>query len=209
MNNHGGVRMIPNNQLSPVPQPSEWLYPHPSEYNPHVDYCMGGADIGDTSQGLDVQMWQLSYSPITGDLTLGKVGENGEVIKNIKGVKKISLAFDVNMRPCYVLEFSDKCELTYYDTVSNSEITQAFTNMTSPYLTLDDRRHQNSHNADVILSYINGDKLCIRNQRDRYAIEHKLTTLDDNQYTIERVGMAKNLRVQFHLSYWQEIQGED
>lgn len=201
--------MIPNNQLSTTPQPSEWLYPHPADYRPHIDYCMGGIEIGDTSQGLDVQMWQLSYSPTTGDLKIGKAGENGEVIKNIVDVKKISLAFDLNMRPYYVLEFDDKCELTYYDTVSNSEITQEFKNMTSPYLTLDDRRQQNSHNADVILSYINGDKLCIRNQRDRYAVEHELTTLDNNQYTIERVGMAKNMRVQFHLTYFKEIPSND
>lgn len=158
---------------------------------------------------MDVQLYQLSYNLTNGDLTLGKFGETGEVIKNIIGVQKISLAFDLNMRPCYILEFPDKCELTYYDTVTNSEITKEFSDMISPYLTLDDRRNQNSHNSDIILSYLNGNKLCVRNQRDRYDVEHELATLDDNQYTIERVGMAKNFRVQFHLSYWQEVSSDD
>lgn len=201
--------MIPNNTLSSVPQPDDWLYPHPTEYSPYTDYCMGGVDIGDTLDGLDVQMWQLSYNRRSGDLTLAKVGDVGEVIKNVMGVKKVSLAFDLNMRPAHVLEFDDRCELTFYDTQTNQEITQTFSDMTSPYLTLDDRREQNSHNADIILSYINGSKLCIRNQRDRYGVEHELATLDDHVYTIERVGMARNLRVQFGLAYWQEVPSDE
>lgn len=201
--------MIPNNQLSPIPQPSEWLYPHPSEYSPYVDYCMGGVALGDTSDGLDVAMWQLSYNKRTHELTLGKVGETGEVIKTAENVKKISLAFDLNMNKVIALEFDNHCELTHYDTVSRQEITQTFENMISPYLTLDDRRERNSHNSDVILSYINSNKLCVRNQRDRYGVEHELTTLSDDVHTIERVGMAKNLRVQFGLSYWQEVPSDE
>lgn len=201
--------MLPKNKLSSVPQPAEWLYQHPTAYSPFVDYEMGGVALGDTLDGLDEALWQLDYNKRTGELKLGKVGDELELLLTEKGIKKVALAFDLNMRPAYVLEYDNVVKLTYYDTVQAETVTQEFSGIRSPYLTLDDRREQNSAGADILFCYIKANQLCVRYQRERYTVEHVLADLPHDDYVLERVGMAVNWRIQFDLSRYEIVEDDE
>lgn len=201
--------MLPKHQLSTIPQIADWLYPYPTDYSPLIDYEMGGVELNDSSQGLDNTLWKLELNKQTGELKLGKYGEDGEVLLTDKAIKKVSLAFDLNARPAYVLEYDNHVKFTYYDTVTSQNVTVSFDGVRSPYLTLDDRRVENSAGADILLCYIKGQQLCVRYQRDRYTVEHILHDLPHDNYVLERVGMAVNLRVLFALSRLEQVDDDE
>lgn len=197
--------MLPKNTLNNIDTLDEWLYDYPTPYNPLIDYEMGGIALNDTTQGMDNTLWRLALDKSTGDLMLGKQNEFGQALLNDPSIKKVSLAFDLNMRPNYVLEYDDLVKFVYYDTTQSNNATLILHDVKSPYLTLDDRRDENSPNADILLCYIKGNQLCVRYQRDRYLIEHILYELPNNDCVLERVGMTKNWRMQFNLFFWQEV----
>lgn len=201
--------MLPKHKLSSIPQPDNWLYPHPTDYSPLIDYEMGGVELNNPSQGLDSTLWKLELNKQTGELKLGKHGEDGEVLLTDKAIKKVSLAFDLNARPAYVLEYDNHVKFTYYDTVTSQNVTVNFDGVRSPYITLDDRRVENSAGSDILFCYIKGQQLCVRYQRDRYTVEHILHDLPHDNYMLERVGMAVNLRVLFALSRLEQVDDDE
>lgn len=201
--------MLPENRLSQIPQLADWLYDYPPDYGALIDYCMGGVELNDPSQGLDNTLWKLELNKQTGELKLGKHGENGEVLLTDKAIKKVSLAFDLNARPAYVLEYDNHVKFTYYDTVTSQNVTVNFDGVRSPYLTLDDRRVENSAGSDILFCYIKGQQLCVRYQRDRYTVEHSLHELSHDDYTLKRVGMAVNLRVLFALARLEQVDDDE
>lgn len=201
--------MLPKHKLSSVPQPDDWLYTYPDEYSPLVDYCMGGVELNDPSQGLDNTLWKLELNKQTGELKLGKHGEDVEVLLTDKDIKKVSLAFDLNMRPAYICEYDNHVKFTYYDTAQSAVNTQTFNDMRSPYILLDDRRAENSAGADIVLCYIKGQQLCVRYQRDRYTVERVLHDLSHDNYEIKRVGMARNWRLQFLLTRLEMVEDDE
>lgn len=201
--------MLPKHKLSSISQPDDWLYAYPTDYSPLIDYEMGGVELNDPSQGLDSTLWKLELNKQTGELKLGKHGEDGEVLLTDKAIKKVSLAFDLNARPAYVLEYDNHVKFTYYDTVTSQNVTVNFDGVRSPYITLDDRRVENSAGSDILFCYIKGQQLCVRYQRDRYTVEHILHDLPHDNYMLERVGMAVNLRILFELFRLEKVEDDE
>lgn len=193
--------MLPDNRLSDIAVMSEMLYQFPTAYHPLIDYEMGGIALGDTSYGLETDLWRLAYDDKTGNLFINKIGGDKQLLLNQLGISKVSLAFDVNMRPAYALEIGDNVELTYYDTALEQQVSMKIDNVHSPYVMLDERRYENIANADVLLFYIRERHLCMRLQRHRFLQEIILRTLDYDNAVIERVGIMTNLRVGFYISH--------
>ncbi len=201
--------MFPENRLSTIPHPEEWMTAHPTTYSPYIDYEMGGIALGNSSLGLDVVLWKLAYDRINGELRLGKADEQGEVLLTEMGLKKVSLAFDVNMKPVYVIERKTGVNLNYYDTEQQQQVDKFFDGIRSPYVCLDERREENLTNADVCFCYIKGTKLYVRYQRERYLTEHLLAELTHETSYIERVGMMRNWRIGISVPYLQMVEDNE
>lgn len=201
--------MFPDNRLSTNPHPSDWAVKYPTEYSDYIDYELGGIELNNSTLGLDVALWKLEYNRVNGELRLGKVGQSDELLLTENDVKKVTLAFDVNMKPYYAIEKSNGVKLFYYDTVSQQHGELFLDSIRSPSLCLDERRTENLANADVCLCYIKGTKLYVRYQRDRFLVEHFLAELTHDTSYIERVGMMRNWRIGISVPYLRLVQGDD
>lgn len=201
--------MLPDNRLSTIPHPEAWMTSHPTSYSPYIDYELGGIAVGNSSLGLDVVLWKLAYDRISGELRLGKVNEQGEVLLTEMGLKKVSLAFDVNMKPVYAIERKTGVNLNYYDTEQQQQVDKFFDGIRSPYVCLDERRLESIENADVCFFYIKSTQLYVRYQRERYLIEHLLAELTHKTSYIERVGMMRNWRIGISVPYLQMVEDNE
>ena len=111
--------MLPSDGMfTDEPLPSDWYYPHPTEFDPLVDYEMGGIELQNPSQGMDKQLWRLRYDE--GDIKISKTStpEVETVLFTAPDLVRLALAFDQNMNPCYAWENEKEgyCNLIFYDT---------------------------------------------------------------------------------------------
>lgn len=190
--------MLPNNALSSSPVISELLPPDNLKFNALIDYEIGGVALGDNSQGNQVKTWRLVYEGADVSLMDG-----GQVVQQITlpNVTRVALAFDQNMRSNFALETPDYVRLIWFDTRANAQVATDFTGITSPCLTLDDKRQMFSNSSDVIFAYLKNGSLCYRQQRDRYQTEYTLTSGLPANAVLERIGMGTNNRLQFVISH--------
>lgn len=162
-----------------------------------ADQELGAMALYDPAGGLRQAVWQcrmdgpyatlqrLPDGPITRELTLSVT------------VTEISLAFDSSMRPYFAYREADNLKLYWYNTQTESNETLVIPTATSPRLCLDDKRPRQDASRDVLLYYLRAGALYVRQQRDRFAIEHLcVTTL---AHALGQVGMAKGNRVQVEL----------
>ena len=100
----------------------------------------------------------------------------------------------------YLYVKNNEVYLNYYDTVSQQNKENIFTNMAYPKLTYDDFRETQTNLSDILLVYINTqtNQLCYRMLRDRYTIEYVLSDVVKHTRLV-RVGMADNFRLKFKL----------
>lgn len=190
---------LPENRLSSQLHESYWLYPHPTPFNPLVDYEMGGIAIGNSSKGLDAALWKLFYND--NQIKLGKVGYAAESLFIVPDLKKLALAFDQNMHPCYAWEngVENYVNLIFYDTTINANTTLTFNNISSPCLTLDDHRLSFSGTSDIIFAYIKNNRLCYRQQRERFGVERILSESNVDGKQLTRVAMNRTNCLQFEM----------
>lgn len=164
--------MIPVPSTSPVQAP--WLYRIRSRKEPLIDFERGGVALDDPSQGLDGYDWTVKYDQADSGVYLWRedLGESSKVkILTKPGIVRICLAFDQNMRTHLAWEDSTGAVvLRRYDGSTMVETT--IPNAKSPCLTLDIHQLEFISNSDILLGYNNGANLCVRAQRDVYAVEH-------------------------------------
>lgn len=187
--------MFPNNALSSQPVVAEFFTALRNDQL--IDFELAGTDIQNTSQGLMIKIWKCFYENEQIKITNG---DSVYSLLTVENVTALGLAFDFNMRPLLTYVANEKTYLWWYDTTVSKYVTTEFgAEYISPQLSLDDHRLHQSANADIIFAYVRNAKLCYRQQRDRYQIEHVLSDAKNQKLT--QIGMSKNYRFQFRLVF--------
>ncbi len=167
-----------------------------------VDYERGGIAFQDGTQGLNVRDWRirlvgnavrLSGDPYDTEITLFSA----------PGITELSLAFDGNMNVTVAYMAQNQCKLYWYDTTISAMTTSTLTDgISSPFLTFDDKRQSaiEANTADILLLYILGNRLCWRQQRERFSVERTLRWFVGNQVSIARCGMSQGMRLQIEVN---------
>ena len=183
--------MIPDNVLSAIPVRSSFLVPERDSL--FVDYA-----IHPESKKLMV----CNYSP-EGVVTYTHQGQVTTVIA-ITGITALSFALDLNLRPTLVYVKNNSTFMYWFNSaIGKMDTTEWGVNYKFPQLALDETRIENSTQADVIFAYIRDNKLCIRNQHDRFTIQ---TILDDAP-RLKQIGMLQNNR--FGFNTYKRIKPKD
>ena len=177
-----------------------------------LDYETGGIAITDSSQGLAVQTWRGRLLSDTVTLTPENIGGYTGVVHVVLdvpdnpvispfvvlsdiGITEFSCTFDQLMRPIVSFVQSGRTMLYWYDTTVESFVISDYgVNVTSPKVTLDDKRASQVSDSDVIFAYIENNKLYFRAQRDRFTVAY---LLHDGIAALLKVGMSSNLRLKF------------
>lgn len=192
--------MLPGNVASSFAISGAFLPPDDKVTSLVIDYERGGIALNDTSRGIDYQEWSCFVASNGQDIQVQ--GETGSPVTIFQqtGVSSLSLAFDQNMRPFVAYTVGTSVFLRWYDTLVANFVTTEYTGIRDPRLALDDKRVTQIANSDVIFGYIKDDKLCYRQQRDRFLTERILRTGVTANQRLRNVGMARNLRFQFELA---------
>lgn len=191
--------MIPDHVLSTKEVPSAFLPPRNAIPEPLTDYDNGPIAIADTSAGLFARQWRGRYVN-NAVIVYDAPGVAPVTVYSTPGVTDLSITFDQNGRPCFAFVDDDGAKMYWYDTtISDFTIYDLPEGSLTPRVALDDKREFNLNNSDIILSYINSGKLCIREQRDRFGVEYVLD--DDIGGTLRRVGMGLNFRFQWEIQH--------
>lgn len=193
--------VIPDNRLSSIPVPSEFLPPDDQGGNALIDYEMGGVALNDPSQGLLVKQWSCYIGENGMDVFLQAGSETPILVFSTGGIDSLSFTFDQNMRPAICYTAGDQVYLRWYDSLVASYVTTNFGGgIRDPRLSLDDKRNtQYALRSDIIFAYIKDDALCYRQQRDRFTIERTLEVGISNSLRLVGVGLSRGLRLQFDL----------
>lgn len=197
---------LPGNAASSTAVIADYESPYDRYRTPLEDFEAGGIAISDGTQGLDVQIWHLSYnddeaSADYGDFTI--TGETtGEVYNalNVADVVRVGLAFNQNMDPFIAYE-TKACEAKFYwyDTfIADYTTTTLPAGSKFVACCLDDHRITQTGTSDIILAYIRSGALYMRMERDRFGVEYTLDA-DVGSAALHRVGMTKNLRLKFDV----------
>ena len=190
----------------PLPEPlliddtvtTTFLYPRSKSYLPSESYDLGGVAIGDSSQDLTKYIWQAWTDGTT--ITVKREDLATEyVLITDTGITEVDLTFDQNMRPCIAYVANGISKLYWYDTQQAMQVIDSYPLITSPRVSLDDKRRFNVGNSDIIFAYQKGDTLCYRVQRERFTIERVLAT-NSKRRILWRIGMGRNNRFLF---YWR------
>lgn len=108
----------------------------------------------------------------------------------------MSLAFDSNMGIVLCWMASNGGNLYYFDTLSSSYTTRAFSDVTSCRVVVDDSRDFYASASDVIFGYTRAGNLCWRQQRDRYDVER---VVGPTSRLLVKMAPNINRRLQFAL----------
>lgn len=190
---------MPGNVLSDAPAAADFLPPDDRVRGSLlVDYEMGGAAIGDPSQGLRVQAWEGRVD--AGAIQVRPDGSGSwSTVTNDTGITEIAIAFDQNMRPTVAYVAGGVAKMHWYDPVAAAYVTVSYGAVTSPVVTLDDKRPLQIGLNDVLLFYLSGGRVKHRRQRDRFTIEYDLADVPAGSTRITRWGMNEVNRVQLEF----------
>lgn len=190
---------MPANTLSPLPAASAFLEPDDRvRASLLVDYEMGGVDIGDPSQGLQVKAWEARVDG-NNIQTRPESGGSWTTITSDSSITEIALAFDQNMRPTVAYVASGVAKMYWYDAVSAAYVTTTYAGASSPVVTMDDKRDMQVGLNDVLLFYLQGGRVKHRRQRDRYTIEYDLEDVPTGMTRITRWGFTVGNRIQLEF----------
>lgn len=182
--------MLPDNQLSS--QSVAGSFYTPIRQSVFFDYEWGGLDFQNNSTGLKSFLWKCRY---TRD---GQMRVYNELVSHdiltIRNVTEIAFAFDLNMQPVLAYILNNTTYLRWFDTTVKDFIVTTIGAVEHPRLALDTREPSQSGQADVILAYTRKGLLYMRQQRERYGIEHWLGKAPGRLW---HTGMMKNYRFGF------------
>jgi hypothetical protein len=189
--------MLPDEVLSTQTIRGNFRYPRNLRRDDVTDYELGGVGIQNASQGLETNVWRGVYS--NNQVTLETVGVEPVVLYTSPDITRISFTFDQNMNPALAFDTETSAHLWWFD-ASIPGYDLITLPIGSKYATvgLDDHRAMQSQASDIILTYIRGDNLYFRAQRDRFLDEYLLTDGMEG-LGIRQVGMNEKLRFQWQL----------
>ena len=196
--------MIPNPEIiKDAIALEDFVLPRNEQYGLMESWERGGAGIGNTSEPLTKYNW-FAFSDGS-KITFHREDDPniGMQLQGLNNVTEIDATFDQNMRPCIAFVEDGESKLYWYDTVQQKMAIRVFPSgsVRHPRVSLDDKRPTAISRSDVILGYINQDnKLCYRQQRDRYDTEYVLKEFDAYpRRVLWRIGMTKANRFGFYV----------
>lgn len=188
--------MIPGNKLSQVGMRYRWASEQPDPET-LIDYDLGGIAIGDTSKGLQYQLWTFTAS----DKAVYAQPANGSavhVFDAVATVQDLSGTFDQNMNTFIAFKQAGQWSYRWYNTQTASmTISDLPVGVDSCKCCLDERRSTETANSDVLIFYTLNNNLYFRMQRDRYQVDYLLRAGVGGQ--LVRVDMNGINRLQLKL----------
>lgn len=176
-----------------------WYYTYPYTLipdTPLIAYALGGVALGDTSRGMDYQLWTMEWS--NGSFNLHAENQPVPIAVYLgNNVTEMNFTFDQNMNIAIAGVQDEQAFLYWYDTIVRDYVHTWLSDCTSPRITLDDRRELQTTNSDMILSYIYDNSLRMRRQRDRFGVEYLLKDNIDGR--ILQMGMNVRMRLQWKI----------
>lgn len=193
---------IPGDALADVSVPSPMQAPdslgRPAR---KTDYERGGVALSDSSLGLEGHVWRARL--VGNDVLIGREPYDTEtVLLNEAGITELSLAFDQNMRAMLAYVALGQAKLRWYDATIPGETTILLpADARSPFLTMDDKRDESIvvGLSDVLLFYLRANRLCYRQQRERFDVERTLAWFDGAATSISKAGMNTGYRMQVEI----------
>lgn len=191
--------MLPNNKIRRV---RKWLEdlkePRDRKHPDTRAFCLGGADIGDTTQGITSFVWQVWTDGAAIFLQRTDLSSPDRVLTD-KGITSVSVAFDRNMNLVIAYQAGLESKLWVgHNGLLSGTVTASIRGGQSPMVALDDNRYATDSTSDVIFAYVKDSTLCCRYQRESYRTEHKLQVLEGDT-TLYRIGMGRDNRFLFLL----------
>lgn len=175
----------------------------------------GGIDIRNNSTGLDVADWELQLERTTNVFMLEK---DDRLVRTLgrpaygRAVSSLDFAFDEEMRFYWGYAYLDsvpvvpekRLEFNWYHPEQEQTVKMILSGVHTIKLVLDDRRAGQVDDNDVCLIYVRNDDnvVCVRYQRDLFAIEHSLFLLRTGE-SLVRVGTNVNNQLQFEIGKLQ------
>ena len=191
---------LPGNALSVPARPGQLLAPdNLGRPLRTTDYELGGIALNDPSQGLQVRNWRLTL--VGNEVRVaGDPYTTETVVFTETGITEVSMAFDANMQPAVAYLAFSIAKLRWYDaTVPGYDTVILPSDARSLVLVMDDKRDSAAAYRDVLLFYIRTNRLCYRQQRERFFTERTLCWFEGNAVSISKAGMNDALRMQIEL----------
>ena len=190
----------------PLPEPllitnrvtTQFLYPRSKSYPLTESWENGGVALSDPSEELTKYVWQAWTDGTTITVKRDDLATETVLITD-SNITEVDLTFDQNMRPCIACVANGISKLYWYDSSLAMQVTDNFVGITSPRVSLDDKRRFNVGNSDIIFAYQKDNDLCYRVQRERFGVEHVLAT-NPKKRLLWRIGMGRKNRFLF---YWR------
>lgn len=191
--------MLPNNKIKRARKWLDDLHEPRDRKHPNTrSFCLGGVDIGDTTQGITDYVWQAWTDGAAVFLQRADSSRPDRVLTD-KSITSVSIAFTRNMNLVIAYQAGVESKLwigrngSLFGSVVNS-----IRGGQDPMVALDDNRYATDITSDVIFAYIKDSMLCCRYQREEYRTEHKLQMLDSDT-NLYRMGMGRDNRFLFLL----------
>lgn len=156
-------------------------------------YSIGPIADGDVSGGARARVWRVravnNEIANNGEVFLARANDSNDgwdaeisLFTYAGSVTEVDLAFEQAARPVVSLEIAGAIWLFWFDPIPADFALDNLTAGRTPRLLLDDL--VDSNNSDVLLFYINNNKIQYRQQRDRYATAYDtpVTGVGDNYY---------------------------
>lgn len=193
--------MIPIKSITPV---IGMLYaPDNIPKRPTIDYELGGIGLQNPSEGLEIQTWRCWFDIDNAAVMVEAPNTPPTMIFEQDNIVWLSFSFDQNMRWSAVYTLSDGYSyLRWYNSlIGDYDITELDSGIITPFLTLDDKRYLqvNSGKSDVVLAYIQEQKVYVRVQRERFLIAHLWAEDLPDDWFIRNFGMSNKLRLQMEI----------
>lgn len=191
--------MLPNNKIK---RARKWLgdlhEPRDRKHPNTHSFCLGGVDIGDTTQGITNYVWQAWTDGAAIYLQRTDSTRPDRVLTD-KSITSVSVAFtrDMDLVIAYQSGIDSKLWVGRNGSLVGS-IVASIRGSKDPMVALDDNRYATDITSDVIFAYIRESVLYCRYQRDRYEVERELQVLDSDT-SLYRIGMGRNERFLFLL----------
>lgn len=195
--------MIPMGRLSTQPVSAAFISPDDTdgvesfEFGPLTDYELGGKDISDASEGLEVKIWKAEVTE-AGEVYFSAPEVPQALYITLPGTTEFSFTFDQNMRPVLAYMQAGEAKFRWYDALTGTYVTTTLpVGSNYPKVALDDKREYQTTlgDNDVILAYLRAGTLYYRQQRDRYEVEYTLASVPNAR--LLRIGMNMVGRLQF------------
>lgn len=190
----GQSLMLPDNVLSSEAIFGTLIGGRAMPVNKDRDFETGGVGIQDPSAGLNYQIWQAVLSD--DKVILSSSNTPSFFAYSGAGLSEISFTFDRNMNFTLAFVQNGESKLYWYDSSVGGMVTTNYgPTVSSPRVSLDDKRDLQSAVSDVIFAYVKDQSLCYRQQRDRFQTEYVLKSGGVNK--LKKFGMNSKLRLQF------------